>query len=142
MDPLKKKYTGLDETGMEQLAGELASSLAAGTCVALYGDLGAGKTFLVRKICHSLGVDASLVRSPTFTLLNIYETSTLTVYHLDLYRLSDSDEVYDLGYDDIIAGGGIVFIEWPEKIEAMLPDLTIRIGLTIEEDGLRRAEIS
>ena len=93
---------------------ELARSLAAGDVVLLHGDLGAGKTALVRGLAEGLGVPADDVSSPTFTLVQVYRGGRLPLFHVDLYRLNDPREIDDLGLDEI-AEDGVLAIEWAER---------------------------
>jgi tRNA threonylcarbamoyladenosine biosynthesis protein TsaE len=92
----------------------LAPELRAGDVVLLYGELGAGKTAFVRGLARGLGAAPEDVSSPTFTLIQQYTGARATLYHVDLYRL-DSDEVEDLGLDELISGDGIVAIEWADR---------------------------
>lgn len=117
-----------------------ATQLKGGDCVALYGDLGAGKTFFVRGVCKALGIETG-VRSPTFTLMNVYESVNVRVFHMDLYRLEDENEIYDIGYDDCCTDDGILFIEWPEKIENILPENVIRVYIAIVDDNARKISV-
>lgn len=112
----------------------LARSLHAGDVVLLDGDLGAGKSELTRGIAKGLGV-AETVTSPTFTILNVYESGKIPLYHFDWYRLQDTDELYDMGMDEYLGGDGIAVVEWPERCEDAIPDkhLTVRIN-TIDEN--------
>ena len=113
---------------------ELAGRLEAGDCVGLVGNLGSGKTCLVQGICKGLGVSGR-VTSPTFVLINEYEGKDrsgipLAVYHIDLYRLGDSDELDALGCDDYFFGEGVCLVEWADLAGERLPEgaLLIRIG--------------
>lgn len=113
----------------ERAAAELAAKLPVGSVIALYGDLGAGKTCFIRGLAHGLGV-ARIVHSPTFTLINEYP-GRLTLFHMDLYRIRDADEALDFGLDDYIFGSGVCAIEWAEKVEKLLPQQTIRVTLSL-----------
>jgi tRNA threonylcarbamoyladenosine biosynthesis protein TsaE len=127
-----------DET--QAVGAAIAPSLRSGDVISLTGDLGAGKTTFVQGIARTLGVTDRVV-SPTFTLVRQYE-GTLPVYHFDVYRLDNLQEVLDLGFEEILDLGGIVFIEWGDAIEALLPEAYLQIELTIPgEDSRRRLEI-
>lgn len=107
---------------MQALGAELASAMRAGDVLLLHGDLGAGKTTLTQGIAVGLGV-TSPVQSPTFTLVREHEGTRLKLYHLDLYRLEDPDELEDIGYETYIdPGDGVSVIEWPERAGDWLPD--------------------
>lgn len=121
------------------LAGQIAAGLRKGSAVALEGDLGAGKTALARGILEALGVTEP-VPSPTFTLVQTYETARLTVFHYDLYRIENAGELRELAIDDALTDGAAL-IEWPERV-AYWPEDTLRVRLTIVSDGVRRADIS
>lgn len=112
----------------------LAKSLQAGDVVLLVGDLGAGKSELTRGIAKGLGVTET-VTSPTFTILNVYESGKIPLYHFDWYRLQDTDELYDMGMDEYLGGDGIAVVEWPERCEDAIPGkhLIVRIN-TINEN--------
>ncbi len=100
-----------------ELGWKLGRLLQQSTLVLLQGDLGAGKTVFARGIARGLGVDPQIpITSPTFTLMNHYH-GRLDLYHFDLYRLSDPDELIELGFDDYAYGSGVALIEWPEKLD-------------------------
>jgi tRNA threonylcarbamoyladenosine biosynthesis protein TsaE len=103
-------------------------SLRPPAIVALEGDLGAGKTTLAQAICRGVGIRED-VTSPTFALVHEYEADGTTVYHLDLYRLSGSEDLTNVGWDEILNSGEIVLIEWPERAGIRLPQDTIRLRL-------------
>ena len=119
------------------LGGMIAAGLERGDAVLLGGDLGSGKTTLARAILTALGV-AENVPSPTFTLVQSYETPRLIVSHYDLYRLKRASEMDELGLDDALADG-TVLIEWPERAEKRLPDDALQVRLDTE--GERRATL-
>ncbi len=111
------------------LGRRLAAHLGPGDVVALYGDLGAGKTHLVKGICAALGVAEAAVTSPTFTLVNEYAGRDFPVYHLDAYRVRRIEEFFELGYEEYVYGEGLCLVEWPEKLEGLLPPHTLRLRL-------------
>lgn len=107
---------------------------------AFYGSMGAGKTTFIKAICHELGSD-DFVTSPTFALINEYTTrKDQLIYHFDFYRIKKLEEAFDLGYEDYIYSGNYCFIEWPEKIEPLLPEGVVEVRITEAENGIRRVE--
>lgn len=117
-------------------AGEaFASSLAPGMIVALYGDLGAGKTEFVRGVCSGLGISENVVTSPTFAIVNEYPEGRIPVFHFDVYRMKSIDELYELGYEDYFFGEGVSLIEWPSMVEELLPPATIRLRISPDGEG-------
>ena len=119
-----------DET--QALGQRLAKRLLPGDVIAYFGDLGAGKTALTRGIAQGLGV-TDLVTSPTYTIVNEYLTGRIPLFHFDMYRLGSSDELFDIGWEDYIARGGVCAVEWSENVEDALRDA---IHITIEKDPL------
>ncbi len=109
------------ENDTEKLAQELAVKLSAGDVVLLSGDLGAGKTVFARALIRALSNDPHLdVPSPTFTLAQTYDTPRGTIWHFDLYRIEDEEEIYELGWEDALSEG-IVLVEWPERLGSLAP---------------------
>lgn len=107
---------------MQQLGRDLSTSLRPGDVVMLHGDLGAGKTTFTQGVAEGLGISGP-VQSPTFTLVREHEGHTMRLYHLDLYRLDDPDELEDIGYEVFInSPDGVSMIEWPERAGDWLPD--------------------
>lgn len=123
-----------------RLGERLAEHLSAGDIVALYGDLGAGKTQLVKGIARALDVPERQVSSPTFTIVQEYD-GTLPIYHIDAYRVQHVAEFYELGYEDYFFGDGLCLIEWPAHVEELLPEGTIRLRLTHQGGDRRRIEL-
>ncbi|MGH2674690.1 MAG: tRNA (adenosine(37)-N6)-threonylcarbamoyltransferase complex ATPase subunit type 1 TsaE [Actinomycetota bacterium] len=127
-----------DET--RKVAAALAELLVPGDVVSLTGDLGAGKTTFVQGASRGLGVEEQ-VASPTFVLVREYR-GDVPVYHLDVYRLERLQEVIDLGFEDLLDPAGVIFVEWGDAIEALLPDQHLRVELRTEEDETRRLSFS
>ena len=128
-----------DLAATQALGARIAAALSVGDAVALEGDLGAGKTTLARAILRSLGVTED-VPSPTFTLVQYYETPKLPVRHYDLYRIEKPEEVDELGLDEALDDGAAL-IEWPERALAWLPPDRLHVAMSMK-DGTRRARIS
>jgi tRNA threonylcarbamoyladenosine biosynthesis protein TsaE len=125
-----------DETATAALGAMLAQRLRPGDVVGLYGELGAGKTTLARGILRAAAGDPELiVPSPTFTLVEVYETERGTYWHFDLYRLEAPEQVYELGWEDAL-GEGIVLIEWPQRLGPLLPK-HLSVTLEVNGDGRR-----
>lgn len=107
-------YLTNSEAETEALGAQVAEKLPDGAVVAFYGELGSGKTAFVRGMAQGMGIDC-LVNSPTFTIVNEYEGAR-TLFHFDMYRLGSADELYDIGWDDYLARGGICAVEWSENV--------------------------
>ena len=114
----------------------LGALLEKGMVIALKGELGAGKTTLVKAVATGLGILEEDVCSPSYTLINEYE-GRLPVYHFDLYRLTDSSELYELGYDDYLEGEGISIVEWADAVPDALPGEYLSIKIDIVSDDER-----
>ncbi|PQJ36109.1 tRNA (adenosine(37)-N6)-threonylcarbamoyltransferase complex ATPase subunit type 1 TsaE [Salinibacter sp. 10B] len=114
----------------QNLGTRLAETLSSGAVVALYGDLGTGKTQLVKGIAEGLGLSAAAVRSPTFTILHTYENGRCPLYHFDAYRVQSPDEFTELGFEEYVHGSGITCIEWADRVESLLPAHTLHLALT------------
>lgn len=110
------------------LGRRLAAHLAPGDVLALYGDLGAGKTHLVKGIAEGLGLNPDEVQSPTFVLVHEYPTDP-PLYHFDAYRIEQPGEFERIGFGEYAAGDGVCVVEWPERIEGLLPRGTVRLRL-------------
>ncbi len=102
---------------------ELGASLRKGDIVALIGDLGTGKTALTKYIAEGLGIRETIT-SPTFTIVQEYRQGRLPLYHFDVYRIGDPEEMYELGYEEYFYGDGVCIIEWADLIEELLPEYT------------------
>lgn len=107
---------------------------------AFFGDLGAGKTTFIKALCRQLGV-IDLVSSPSFAIINEYQTDTNKfIYHFDFYRIKDTEEIFDIGYEEYIQSENICFIEWPEKIEEHLPENFVAVHIKEIEEEKRLIE--
>jgi len=124
----------------ESLGAELARTLRGGECVALYGDLGAGKTQFVRGIVQGLNGNAHAVSSPTFVLLNVYDSGRLKVFHLDAYRITGAQDFEAIGFSELLEQGGVVVVEWASRVSDLLP--AKRIDVRIERTGARTRTIT
>lgn len=116
----------------EAVGRKLAAQLQPGDVLAYYGDLGAGKTAFTRGLAAGLGVTEP-VTSPTYTIVNEYLSGRLPLFHFDMYRLGSADELFDIGWEDYLARGGVCAVEWSENVEDALRDA---IHITIEKDPL------
>jgi len=124
------------EAQLPSIAKKVLKSSPDSRIMAFYGKMGVGKTTLIKAICKQLNV-VDNVGSPTFSIINQYITKNNDVlYHFDFYRIKKQEEAFDIGYEDYFYSGNYCFLEWPEKIEDLLPDDCIRIYLN-ENDGLR-----
>ena len=112
-----------------EIGARLAAVLGPGDILALYGELGAGKTELVKGLCVEFGIDEHEVNSPTFTIVNEYRSGSFPIFHFDAYRIKRLDEFYDLGYEEYFYDEGIAVVEWAENVEPLLPDDAVRIRL-------------
>ncbi|MEA5007043.1 MAG: tRNA (adenosine(37)-N6)-threonylcarbamoyltransferase complex ATPase subunit type 1 TsaE [Rikenellaceae bacterium] len=122
---------------IERAAKEFLKLKGNKAVIAFYGAMGAGKTTFTKAICNALGVPDS-VNSPTFTIINEYRTKDGDpVYHFDFYRIDKLEEAYDIGFDEFVDSGRLCLIEWPEKIEKLLPEETLRVYIKILPDDSR-----
>ncbi len=131
-----------DLNSIEAAAGQFVENMGDRKIFAFYGKMGAGKTTFIRAVCRKLGVEEE-VTSPSFAIVNEYksETSGGSIFHFDFYRIKRIEEVYDLGYEDYFYGGGINFLEWPELVEPLLPDETVRVEISGNADGSRTVKV-
>ncbi|BBL07171.1 MULTISPECIES: tRNA (adenosine(37)-N6)-threonylcarbamoyltransferase complex ATPase subunit type 1 TsaE [Alistipes] len=130
--------TSQDE--LPDVARAVIRSLGRRTVVAFRGGMGAGKTTLIREIVAALG-SADTVTSPTFAIVNQYKAGKERIHHFDFYRIDDQREAYDFGYEEYFYSGDLCLVEWPEKIEQLLPENTMNVRITADSDTARTFEI-
>ncbi len=123
--------------GTRALGERLAKHLRAGDVILLEGELGAGKSELARGIAKGLGV-AETVTSPSFTILNVYDSGRIPLYHFDWYRVEDEEELYELGLDEFLGGDGAALVEWPERCPDAVPETCLRIRIEAVGENRRR----
>lgn len=123
---------------LDEIAARLLNLAGNRRLFALYGAMGAGKTTLIKVLCHQLGVTDE-VNSPTFSIVNEYLTlSGDSVFHFDFYRINKIEEAYDIGYENYFFGGSHCFVEWPEKIRQLLPADCVQLWIAVDEQtGVR-----
>ena len=136
------EYVTNGEGETEELGRRLGERLKPGAVVAFTGDLGAGKTAFTRGLARGLGI-SQRVTSPTFTIVNEYDGGRLPLFHFDLYRLSSSEELFDIGWEDYLSRGGVCAVEWSERADDALEEDTIRVDIRRGEgDGQRRLKVT
>lgn len=126
-----------DPTVVEQLGAQLAQRLPAPCVIYLHGELGAGKTTLVRGYLRALGYRGP-VKSPTYTLLEPYSVADKIIYHMDLYRMADPEELEYIGLRDLLGADSVCLIEWPERGVGALPQPDLEVFIAYAQDGGRR----
>ncbi len=119
---------------LSYLGNRMAQLVQPGDLIALDGDLGAGKTLLTQGLAQGLEITED-ISSPTFTIIHEYESGRLPLYHMDVYRLKQPEEMYDLGYEEYFYGEGVTVVEWAQRIEALLPDLYLGIEILVVPEG-------
>ena len=123
------EYLSHNEIETEAIAARLAATLAPGSVVAYQGGLGMGKTAFTRGLASGLGYSGR-VTSPTFTIVNEYEGGRLPLFHFDMYRLADSEALFDIGWEDYLERGGVCAVEWSELVADALPSDTVYVTIT------------
>jgi len=131
-----------DKRHLHTAAKQLLEHSADKKIFAFYGSMGAGKTTIIKAVCEYLGA-IDIVSSPTFTLVNEYKTNAgESIFHIDFYRIKKQEEVYDFGIEEYLTGESYCFMEWPELIEEILPDETVRVRISVDENEQRLLLIS
>ena len=134
---MTKEYTTAGEEQTEALGFRLGQLIQPGAVIAYTGDLGAGKTAFTRGLARGLGIP-DRVTSPTFSIVNEYEGGRLPLFHFDMYRLSSSEELYDIGWEDYLARGGVCAVEWSEIVDDALEPDCIRVDIRRGERAQQR----
>lgn len=131
------KITSLEN--IEQAAREFAQHMGDETVYAFYGEMGAGKTTFINALCRVLGVEEDITNSPSFSIINEYRSDTTAelIYHFDLYRLENIEEAFEIGVEDYFDSGALCLLEWPERIEDMLPFDTVKVNIVVNDDETR-----
>jgi len=140
LNPDRNNMVFYSKTELETFifAKKLSRKIKSGDIFLIEGDLGAGKSVFVRGMANGLGIKVPMP-SPTFTILNEYK-GKYKVYHFDFYRINDPLELYEIGFEDYIYSGGVTFIEWPSKALELLPENSIKVNISIENE-IRKIEI-
>ena len=141
MDNLKDLIIVNNEEETKELAQSLAARINSGDVIGFEGDLGSGKSFFCREIIKFLCGSNTKVTSPTFNLLQTYESTNFTIYHYDLYRVEHVSELYELGFEDAFSAN-VALIEWPQIARELLPNNTIFIKIEIVDTTTRRISCS
>ncbi len=123
------------------LGKRLAKCAKPGDIVCLFGDLGSGKTTMIKGLAAGLGAHEEDVTSPTFVFLNVYDQLKWPLYHFDLYRLEETDELFDIGYEEFLYGDGIAVVEWSERLEEFLPKERLDIYLKHKGEDSREIRL-
>jgi tRNA threonylcarbamoyladenosine biosynthesis protein TsaE len=126
---------------LDEAAVAFVQAMGDNTVFAFRGEMGAGKTTLIKAICKKLGVEDT-INSPTFAIVNEYRSNSgELIYHFDFYRIGKVEEAFDFGYEDYFYSGSLCFIEWPEKIESLLPHDTVNVFIKELENGSREVSV-
>jgi tRNA threonylcarbamoyladenosine biosynthesis protein TsaE len=135
-------HTSASVAQTEAIAADLARTLKGGETIALHGDLGAGKTQFVRGLLIGLGGNSRTVSSPTFVLLNVYDTGRLRLFHLDAYRVHGSEDFEGIGFGELLEQGGVVVVEWADRVQSLMPGEAIDVRIEVAGPSTRHIGIS
>ncbi len=132
---MELKINHIDD--INEVARQFVDQMGDHKVFAFYGKMGAGKTTFIKAMCEELGV-TDVINSPTFAIVNEYmDGKGESIYHFDFYRIKRVEEVYDIGFDEYIYSGNLCLMEWPELIEQLLPEETVRVDIMENPDGTR-----
>ncbi|MCI9172313.1 tRNA (adenosine(37)-N6)-threonylcarbamoyltransferase complex ATPase subunit type 1 TsaE [uncultured Duncaniella sp.] len=137
---MKKEIIIPSAEAVDQAAQEFLALMGDETVYAFTGEMGAGKTTFINALCRALGVEEDPTGSPTFAIINEYRSDTTAelIYHFDLYRIENLEQAFDIGVEDYLDSGALCLIEWPDRIDDILPDDTVRVNIEVLPDGSRR----
>lgn len=140
---MEKTITIQNTADLERAAKEFVSAMGDATVYAFHGEMGAGKTTFISALAKALGVGEDVSNSPSFSLVNEYRSDTTAelIYHFDLYRLESLAEAIEIGVEDYFDSGALCLIEWPDVVEDILPDDTVDVFITVNDDGSRTLSI-
>ena len=125
---------------LPNFAAQILSATNNNRIFLFYGDMGAGKTTLIKSLCEKLGVEEA-VTSPTFSIVNEYVGAANRIFHFDFYRLKNQSEALDMGYEEYFYSDAYCFIEWPERIPDLLPEHYATISIKVQDDGVRQITV-
>lgn len=131
---MTKKFYSASSADTFNIGAGFGESATPGTVLCLDGDLGAGKTVFTKGFAKGLGSQA-LVTSPTYTLMHIYDDGRLPIYHFDVYRIDDEDEMAEIGFEEYLRGDGVTIVEWAALVPGLIPDDAIKITITRDPQG-------
>lgn len=131
------KFNAFALEELPQIAKELLSAIGSHKIITFYGEMGAGKTTLIKQLCKTLKV-TDTIQSPTFSIVNEYLTEdNQQIYHFDFYRIKEEEEALDFGVEEYFYSGNYCFIEWPEKIPNLIPEKAVKVSIILTEDNKR-----
>jgi tRNA threonylcarbamoyladenosine biosynthesis protein TsaE len=135
---LEHKIVIKDIAALDAAARDFLAQIEDNDLIAFYAPMGAGKTTFITAVCRALGVEGDAVSSPTFSIVNEYRTNDgESIFHFDFYRITKISEALDIGFYDYIDSGCLCLMEWPENIDDILPDETVRVRISVDPDGSR-----
>ena len=137
-----KTFKATSVSDLKQIAEKLIEQFGTKRVIAFYGEMGVGKTTLIKELCIVLGV-TEIANSPTFSIVNEYVgAENKSIYHFDFYRIEKEEEVYDLGYEDYFYSDNFCFVEWPEMIPNLLPEDVVKVTLELDDENNRLISIA
>lgn len=141
---MKKQISIPSTEALDAAAESFLELMGDYTVYAFDGEMGAGKTTFINALCRALGVEDDPTGSPTFSIINEYRSDTTAelIYHFDLYRIENLEQAFDIGVEDYLDSGALCLIEWPDRIDDILPDDTVRVKIDVNPDGSRMITVT